>query len=513
MGNERVILAHEPPLRIGAVELRPATREAVSGTRVVVVEPRVMQVLIALARVPGTILTRDDLTEQCWEGRVVGEDAINRVLSRLRALSREIGGFRIETITKVGYRLIADDAAGPPPAADERPVDRSATPIDRRLLIGRGVAATAIALAAGTGWLTGSPSSEPRRSEAAARGIDKLRPGMADSTAEGVALLEAAVAADPNDADAWGALAIAYVRQDMFATDSTAQLTRSRAAARRALELDPGQRDAIASAALILPLFGEWTATERSVRAALARAPAHAELLHHLAMIQAGTGRMRDATTTLTDSIAADPEWPYHQALNVHCLWSSGRLVEAERFGEAALNRWPRHFYVWFIRVYFLGYTGQTRTALAMIDDTLSRPPGIPESSFALASTGIKALETRAPGDIDAAMTLHAAAAPNGSGFAENAANFSAALGRTDMAFRMLDALFFDRGFVVAKTRFGSDQARTSTPPRQLTHFLFAPPLASIRGDPRFATLLRELGLDRFWREQRIVPDYRRPRG
>ena len=43
-----------------------------------------MQVLVALAAADGAIVGRDDLTRRCWEGRVVGEDAINRVISRLR---------------------------------------------------------------------------------------------------------------------------------------------------------------------------------------------------------------------------------------------------------------------------------------------------------------------------------------------------------------------------------------------------------------------------------------------
>src|SRR3546814_6836414 len=74
-----------------------------------------MQVLLALAEARSEIVRREDLTERCWEGRIVGEDAINRVLSRLRRVAEGIGedSFRIETITKVGYRLVElDDRAG-----------------------------------------------------------------------------------------------------------------------------------------------------------------------------------------------------------------------------------------------------------------------------------------------------------------------------------------------------------------------------------------------------------------
>src|SRR6185437_9667500 len=71
-------------------------------------EPRVMQVLVALARADGAVLSRDELIRQCWGGRIVGEDAINRCVSKVRQLS-ELGGgkaFEIETIPRVGYRLL-----------------------------------------------------------------------------------------------------------------------------------------------------------------------------------------------------------------------------------------------------------------------------------------------------------------------------------------------------------------------------------------------------------------------
>lgn len=69
-----------------------------------------MQLLVALHRAGGAVVSKDDLLQSCWEGRVVGEDAINRVVSRLRGVAKEAGGqFRIETITKVGYRLISSN--------------------------------------------------------------------------------------------------------------------------------------------------------------------------------------------------------------------------------------------------------------------------------------------------------------------------------------------------------------------------------------------------------------------
>jgi len=135
-----VDLASEPDFRLGELWVRPSFREVVrcrgagagSGGAVAqdereVLEPRVMQVLVVLASRRGQVVSRDQLIATCWAGRVVGDDAINRCIARLRRLAETHGGFAVETITRVGYRLTSDerastvDEAVPPkgePAAD-----------------------------------------------------------------------------------------------------------------------------------------------------------------------------------------------------------------------------------------------------------------------------------------------------------------------------------------------------------------------------------------------------------
>jgi DNA-binding winged helix-turn-helix (wHTH) protein len=104
----RIDLASTAPFQIGQLCIEPALRQAsVVGTEPETLEPRVMLVLVALVRAGGGIVSRDRLIEQCWDARIVSDDSINRVISRLRRLSAEHGDglFRIETI-KVGYRLV-----------------------------------------------------------------------------------------------------------------------------------------------------------------------------------------------------------------------------------------------------------------------------------------------------------------------------------------------------------------------------------------------------------------------
>jgi TolB-like protein len=111
--SAKVVLAQAEPFRLGPLDVRPAHREAREGEACEILEPRVMQVLVALARRAGDVVSRDELAMTCWEGRIVGEDALNRCISRLRQLGKERAAFDIATVPRVGYRLtVRSDGAG-----------------------------------------------------------------------------------------------------------------------------------------------------------------------------------------------------------------------------------------------------------------------------------------------------------------------------------------------------------------------------------------------------------------
>jgi adenylate cyclase len=130
-GTGRISLAREAPARLGPLAIEPALRRvAHDDGREEIVQPRVMQVLVALIRASGQIVSRDDLMMSCWHGVVVGEDSIDRVMSRIRRLADGIGdgAIKLETVTKVGYRLVAATEPG-------RSAGSTAATQDRRVSI------------------------------------------------------------------------------------------------------------------------------------------------------------------------------------------------------------------------------------------------------------------------------------------------------------------------------------------------------------------------------------------
>jgi DNA-binding winged helix-turn-helix (wHTH) protein/TolB-like protein/Tfp pilus assembly protein PilF len=81
-------------LRSGELEERP--------------EPKVFEVLIALAKRDGNLTTRDDLIDDVWGGRPIGDEPINRCLSQLRGHlgDRDRPHQYVETLQRRGYRLM-----------------------------------------------------------------------------------------------------------------------------------------------------------------------------------------------------------------------------------------------------------------------------------------------------------------------------------------------------------------------------------------------------------------------
>jgi DNA-binding winged helix-turn-helix (wHTH) protein/Tfp pilus assembly protein PilF len=515
MAPEPVDLARAPDFMLGAVRVKPSTREVVSGATRTVIEPRVMEVLVALARANGEVVTRDDLVAACWGGRAVSDDAINRVISRLRGLSETAGGFVIETITKVGYRLARGEAA-----PDAATVQSAATPARRApsrriVLIGAGAAGAAIAGAAL--WNVLQPAARPSASTPPAQvkqlydqAVAVLGGNDPETDAQAIAFLREAVAMAPDYADAWAALAIAYANSlDTTPLDTHASVIQlAEDAVRRALAIDPGNADARGARAMLLPVHGAWLDTEAKYREALALTPKRAPVKRLLAALLLGTGRAEDALVLARQAVDEQALTPMAHFVHNQALWTANRIEEAERALEQTAQLWPRAPIGFFPRVYFYFYTGRARRALDIVADEAARPVGIPASDFDLVASVGRALVSGSAADRKIALDLNRAAAPRGAGYAFNAMSFAAALGDLDMAFEMAGAYYFGRPFSPAGADFSAQQGLYTAARVRQTISLFFPHAVALRTDPRFAALVEEMGLAAYWRSSGKQPDF-----
>lgn len=496
-----IVLAHELPFRVGDAEFHPATREILFGGETAIIEPRVMQLLVALHRADGGVVSKDDLAALCWEGRIVGEDAINRVVSRARSVGEKRAGgqFRIETITKVGYRLVtangqALDALHP---ATPEPTERT---IGRRDLVIAGTAVTALA-AAGIGWTWFEPNRIPHDARLL---MDDARNSLYQATVEqttnAVGKLRQATQLAPENAEAWGLLSLAYANSAASAPmDRRSNLiARAEEAKRRAFAVETDQPDAVAAGLFMLPLFRNWYNFEQACRTALSRHPDHPVIQTLLGYLLIQVGRDREALSLYESALRRAPLSAPSLLSQAIILWDLGRFDEADTVVDHAIGLLPGQYGFWFTKLYYLMFNGRAKEAVAMVDDTANRPMGIPDWNFELVGMGARAIASGDHAAIRIAVSAWSAAAEKGTGFTENAAILAAFAGDVDESFRLLNALYFNRGFAMPDAYFSKDQRMYSGVERH-TYTLFRRPIAAIRRDPRFAALTSELGLDDYW--------------
>jgi DNA-binding response OmpR family regulator len=107
------------PIEVGSLRIDSRRREATVGDRRLELRAREFDLLAALARDPGVVLTRDVLLEDVWGTDFPGETRTIDV--HVAELRKHLGddGPPIETVRGVGYRLVPPGRA-PLPSEDAR---------------------------------------------------------------------------------------------------------------------------------------------------------------------------------------------------------------------------------------------------------------------------------------------------------------------------------------------------------------------------------------------------------
>ena len=105
------------PIEVGSLLVDPRRREAAVADRRLELRAREFDLLAALARDPGVVLTRDALLEDVWGTDFPGETRTVDV--HVAEVRKKLGedGPAIETVRGVGYRLVPPPREPVPPAS------------------------------------------------------------------------------------------------------------------------------------------------------------------------------------------------------------------------------------------------------------------------------------------------------------------------------------------------------------------------------------------------------------
>ena len=505
-------LSKVPEFGLGPLAVDPPARRIGADGRSEMLEPRVMRVLVALGAEPGKVFSRDDLIEQCWDGTIVGDNAIDRVISRLRHVLDDLGhgAVRLETIARVGFRLVvesheqmASEVTGPP-VDPARAVWRWKP--TRRAAAGGMVAIGAVAALGYAAWnRTASHDPDPRARDLYNRGQILVKSGEIGAVRQAMDFYKQAVTIDPDYADAWGALAVGYIH------DLDGLGPRARVAAPRPLAFGrstspvarPDQPDAQLAMAIPLPHFRRWLEHEQRLRDIVRRHPDYWYGHAQLAFLLQDVGRTGEAVERFQRTLEIEPMMPNYWARLAVALQNAGRDQEADVALDEALARWPTNGYLRVNRSSLYMASRRYAEAAAFSRDPRNRPEGWPQESTefwarmadALASgTGLEQqvnVVRRHFDDVNRVELL-------------NTATILLWHGAVSLAFDALEAAYFG----------GNVDGRRIPPPgaadRRPTMHCLHSPCWPYRDNPRFASLLERTGLEDYWRKSGSRPDFRK---
>ncbi|RIX29245.1 winged helix-turn-helix domain-containing protein [Sphingomonas edaphi] len=500
-------LAKRPDFNAGQLAISPSRRRVVGPAGEVTVEPLVMQVFLLLLDARGQVVAREELFERVWGGAMVGDDSLNRAISSVRRIAAEVGpsSFEVETIPRTGYRLIGEALANLP--ARSRSVELSHG-LSRRFLVGAGVTAAAIIAggALGVGQFAGRP--DPDFSKLLGHGVHALE--SADPAENPEAHLRQAVALKPDSAAAQGLLsyALAVKANSSEAPASPALVLEAERAARAALQLEPLEPHATLAEVIMQASMLDFAATEDRLRAVLTAYPDNIFAMRQLWTLLQCVGRSSDALRLIERALTVKPLLAGGQYPRAQLLWITGRTAEADRVIDKAMQYWPGHAYVRFARFLIFAYTGREDAALAMLDRRETSPQNLSAAAVALWRLSLPAMADKNSAAVAAARTVNLNAAKANLRLTSVAAAALASLGDIDGAFEVIDALFaIHRAGTQSET--GADKRRTAgSTAWRFAPWLFIPPLAPVRADPRFNAVSEQTGLTAYWAKRGIQPDY-----
>ena len=441
-------MASPEAYEFGGFTLDVAERRLSRDGAPVHLSPKAHEVLVALVRERGRLVTKDELLARVWPDAFVEEGILSVHVSSLR---RALGDANrhptfIETVPRSGYRFIA--AVTSSRSGDETTVREALRPLEVYELVGRGR----------SHLLSASHFQLPDAQSSFLAAID-LDPSYAPAHA-GLALTRCAQAS-------WRMVP----RHEAYAAAKTSAL--------RALAMDAACADAqIALGTVLFLCEWDWLGADRSFQRALAINPAHSEALLQYGSLMEALGQLDRGLRLKQQALERDPRSPLVFVQIARSYWHQRRYDEAIAWASRALDLDPRQLLAGEFLAAAYWKQGDIERFIA---ENLRRAEvwGVaPEALAELKRSGAAMKEAYATGG-HAKLNRYMLdqMPPSGDDAASvRRAVLHAALGDLDAAFGHLD------------------RALAARDPG-LVHLAVAPQWDGLRADPRLADRLNKMGL------------------
>ena len=504
-------LALRPDLQLGPMLVSPSRRLVEGPGGHAHTEPLIMQVFLLLLDARGRVVTRNELFDQCWGGVMVGDDSLNRAIAKVRRTGGQVapGLFEIETIPRTGYRLTGEILQHFNGATASGGKTQTASTTSRRAVIGG--AAAAVAIAGGTGlWLVKRTTTDPRFDALMARGDEAFRSGAVQDrpsiTNKGPkAIYEEAVRLNPDSEKAWGILA--YLRASTFrdgeVQETSLRIEQAEAAINRALAIDPREPNALVAMLILKGPMSDWATRDRTLRDVLTIDQRNFPAMYELMTLLQNAGLTRESWQWNERILELAPLSRAHLVMRALKLWILEKVAESDRVIDRVRGLWPTYEFAFGVRLMLFALTNRPQAALAMIEGSPAEYKGPGLSFWKIAA---EALELRTPKAIETARALCREAAHKEPWRVNNAVMTLCALGQKEEAFELASGYLLSRGKAVSANQ--TDPRAVNDWNRRMTPWLFTPPVAIMRADPRFPKLCEEIGLTAYWRARGVRPDY-----
>jgi DNA-binding SARP family transcriptional activator/Tfp pilus assembly protein PilF len=294
---------------------------------------------------------------------------------------------------------------------------------------------------------------------------------------EAVVLFRQATERDPEYAAAYAGLAQSYAMLGYFGfAAGDAMFPKARAAALRAIELDPSEGDAYAALGQAFAWQHAWTESEAAYLRALELAPNDATAHQWYALLLAYLGRAREAALHTGHASQLDPLSVQVNNMHGMMLYYAGHLDSALQQYERTVDAEPDSAWVrqnpWVLTNFSRVAAAAGRHALAvrLVERALERVPSHPRPLFDLAYAEVAAARP------DSARAAFARADSTHPHYAVYRALLHGLLDERDEAFAWLDRV-------------------TEWPLPSLVTLNSEPRLARLRADPRFARIRQRLNM------------------